>query len=128
MPRQYIYSDVDRFLTLEDDGNIKIHYDKDAVIQSVRNILSTVSGERVRSPLGSSLVRMLFEPVNVDTAESIRGLLQRDLQRWEPRIEVMDVIVTPNPDMGRFDVDMNLRVRKIQRRINFQTALRSLNF
>lgn len=128
MATNFTYSDVDRFLTVSQSGNINVHYDEQAVIQSVKNILSTVSGERVRSPIGSSLIRMLFQPVNAETADNIRNLLLRDLERWEPRVNVLSIDVRPNPSAKKFDVYMDIQIRKISKKIRYTTALRSMAF
>jgi uncharacterized protein len=69
------------------------------VRQSVAIILDTDPGERIMRPtFGCGLRRYLMKPNTV----AIRALIQHDvtraLGRWEPRIQVTSVTVTPGDD------------------------------
>lgn len=125
MPQEYVYSDFDSTLSIDASGNVITVKDREAVIQSVKHIFSTVSGERVRSPLGSSLISLLFEPITNDTANAIRQRLAEDIGRYEPRIVTSKLQVTPDPDRNWFEVRFVFQVRKIQRTFTFETRLRS---
>ena len=65
------------------------------VEQSIRIILGTQHGERVMRPLfGSNLRTLVFAPNNASTANLARYYVTEALARWEPRIDVLDVVVT----------------------------------
>jgi phage baseplate assembly protein W len=65
------------------------------VQQAIRIILGTQPGERVMRPeFGTPLRELVFEPINVTTCEIVRSRVERSLQRWEPRIDVLLVSVT----------------------------------
>lgn len=69
------------------------------VRQSVALILDTDPGERIMRPtFGCGLRRYLMKPNTV----AIRALIQHDvtraLGRWEPRIQLTSVTVTPGDD------------------------------
>jgi phage baseplate assembly protein W len=125
--RKFTYSDFDPKLSLTRSGNIKINYDEDAIAQSIRNILATVKGERVRSDFGGGLVRFLFEPISVETAESIRYNLIQNIANFEPRVEVQRVLVLPDPDSNTYRVSVELFITELAVRKIFETRLQSFS-
>lgn len=124
--RDFVYSDLDSRLHVKNSGEIKIVYDEEVITQSIKTILSTISGERVRNPIGSSLVRLLFEPMTIDTARDIKQRMVEDIRRNEPRIADLSVFVRPDFDGNSYDVVINARVRQISRPIEIQTRLRAM--
>jgi uncharacterized protein len=62
--------------------------------ESLRIILGTQYGERVMRPeFGCNLKSLVFAPNNDATANLARHYITEGLRRWEPRIQVLDVIV-----------------------------------
>ncbi len=60
--------------------------------QAIRLILSTACGERpMRPEFGCHIHDHVFAPGNAATAGQIAYDVRRALERWEPRIEVLDV-------------------------------------
>ena len=122
----YVYSDVDSRMRIRNDGNPVIHYDEDAIIQSIKNLLSTVTGERVRNPIGSSLIRTLFESISTDAATDIRQALITSIQRYEPRVTIKTVQVTPLFDQNRYEIVIDLRINSLNdRNIRIREQLRT---
>jgi hypothetical protein len=67
------------------------------VRESVEIILRTRPGERILLPdFGCALERFLFEPNTVSTLRLIQEEVKRALTRWEPRIQLDDVVVETN--------------------------------
>lgn len=125
MANDFVYSDIDRFLTVRDSGQVLVHYDEDAVIQSLRNIIATSAGERVRSPFGGSLLPLLFEPMDEYIADDIQRELERVITENEPRVTIQSIIVRANHDNNSIDVQINVRINKLNRLTRFNTSLRS---
>lgn len=121
----YTYSDFDSRLTITREGSILIKYDRDVIIQSIKTILSTITGERVRSPIGSSLIRMLFQPINDDNIAEIQYRIQSDITRFEPRVEILNLQVIPNYDANRYDIVMNIKIKELGEVIPFTTSLKA---
>jgi phage baseplate assembly protein W len=121
----YTYSDFDSRLTITREGSILIKYDRDVIIQSIKTILSTITGERVRSPIGSSLIRMLFQPINDDNIAEIQYRIQSDITRFEPRVEILNLQVSPNYDANRYDIVMNIKIKELGEVIPFATSLKA---
>lgn len=121
----YTYSDFDSRLKVTKKGSVLIKYDQDVIIQSIKTILATITGERVRSPLGSSLIKMLFEPVNQENVIVMKQKILRDIQTYEPRVDILNLQVQAYPDSNRYEINMNLRIRKLGMVFPFTTNLRS---
>lgn len=67
--------------------------------QSIQIILQTEPLERLMLPnFGSGLKKMLFQPNTVETHSLIEELITRALARWERRIKVSSVAVSPDPN------------------------------
>jgi len=66
--------------------------------QAIRVILETAPGERVMRPeFGCGLHRLVFAPNSPTTAGLVAYHVREALGRWEPRIEVERVDVSPDP-------------------------------
>jgi len=104
----HIYSDLDlMFLSQPVNGDVAMKYDEQAVIRSIRNLLSTNLNERLFQPnLGSTLAQLLFEPVSVLTANAIEDEIKRVLSNYEPRATIAQVIVSAAPDSNQFSVSL----------------------
>ncbi|WP_327397367.1 GPW/gp25 family protein [Streptomyces phaeochromogenes] len=72
----------------------------DAVIrQSIETILDTEPGERVMLPtFGCGLRRFLMQPNTPATRASMQQEISGSLARWEPRVQVTEVSVSPGDD------------------------------
>ncbi|MPZ84790.1 MAG: baseplate protein [Actinophytocola sp.] len=69
--------------------------------QAMRLILSTYPGERPMRPLfGSRLRDFVFRSVNVDTIAELSRVVREALVQWEPRVDVENVLVAPDPHEG----------------------------
>jgi len=80
------------------DGRVAWSEGEVNVRESIRIILSTEPGERVRLPdFGGGLAIFLFEPNTVATRCQIQERIVRALSSWEPRITNLSVSVEPDP-------------------------------
>lgn len=72
----------------------------DAIVrQSIETILDTEPGERVMLPtFGCGLRRFLMQPNTPATRTGMQQEISDSLRRWEPRIQVSEVSVTPGDD------------------------------
>jgi phage baseplate assembly protein W len=67
--------------------------------ESMRLIIGTAVGERpMRPEFGCRIHDFVFAPANATTAGLIAYEVRTSLERWEPRVDVDDVRVTPHPD------------------------------
>lgn len=86
-------------LDIGSTGGIAMAEGHAKIAQSIRLILTTSPGERrMRPEFGCDLRAFVFEPVNDLTAGLIRREVDRALRRWEPRIDLDSIDVTPHPN------------------------------
>jgi phage baseplate assembly protein W len=85
------------------------------VEESIRIVLGTQYGERVMRPrFGSNLRSLAFAPNTVATANLARYYVAEGLAQSEPRIEVVDVVVTNDTTGGVLLIDISYRLRTTQ--------------
>jgi len=88
----------------EDDADIR---------QAIRIILGTAPGERVMRPdFGCRIHELIFWPANQDTADIAERYVREALLRWEPRIRLETVIVTPGgAQYGQLVVEIEYEIK-----------------
>lgn len=101
-----IYSDIDFTFTRKPVvGDIALSYDNQAVIRSVRNLLSTKFYERPFNPgLGSNLDSLLFEPISPLTTSAIEQNIKQTIENYEPRVILKSVVAQPDEDNNAYNV------------------------
>ena len=86
-----------------------------AISRSVRNLILTNNGERFFNPLlGSQVNSILFDQVDFVSASSIESEIKTVLKNYEPRIEVLDVVVEANFDAGEMNVQIRYKIVGIE--------------
>ena len=74
-----------------------------AIARSVKNLVLTSQGEKFfNSNFGTKVSKLLFENIDEMTALMIKDEIESTLSRYEPRIEIMDIVVKPNYDNNEF--------------------------
>lgn len=102
-----VYSEVDTYfekVTYEntDDyndnlGDVRKVVNGDVIADSLRNILRTKKTERVMLPeFGSNIDSILFEPMCEETASMIYHEVIDAIERWEDRVYIEKVEVSPD--------------------------------
>ncbi len=108
MAKQRLYSDIDlRFTPNPVTGDVSFSYDDQAVIRSVRNLLSTKPYERLWNPtLGSEIDNLLFEPITPLNATLVKDEVIRTINNYEPRAIIASVDVNAYPDQNAYQVSL----------------------
>ena len=76
-----------------------------AIARSVRNLVLTYPGEKFfNENLGSKVSRSLFENIDDISASVIKDEIESTIRNYEPRVKLIDVVVTPNYDNNEFNV------------------------
>jgi phage baseplate assembly protein W len=96
-----------------DGGQADMAQFEEDIRQAILIILLTNNGERVMRPtFGAGLNRFLFEPVNPTTMAALQTRVHDSLIDWEPRIDVIEVLVKPSPkSLSTVLIDITYRVR-----------------
>ena len=93
-------------------NDVVVSKDASAIKQAIVNVLLTNKGERLMNPrYGSDIRRFLFEPLDYGTGFQIKANIRDTLDKFEPRISVLDIKCTPNFDDNGFDVVLQYNVR-----------------
>jgi hypothetical protein len=99
--------------TVDGLGEARLEYGAEKVRQSIRLVLGTRRGERTMRPdFGAGLEDFLFEPFTTTTAALVRHRVETALVQWEPRIDVLEVLVdVADRGRGRLDITIGYRIR-----------------
>lgn len=82
-----------------------------AIARSVRNLVLTYPGERFfNEDLGSKVSQSLFENIDEISASIIKDEIENTINNYEPRVNLIRVIVEPNYDNAEFNVTINYRI------------------
>jgi len=85
----------------------------ESIRQAIVLLLGTRPGERLMRPqYGSHLHRLLFSPNDHTTAGLAIHYVRQAVQRWEPRVEIVDLDAGADPLVPtRLDIRLRYRVR-----------------
>jgi phage baseplate assembly protein W len=112
-------------LNLSPSGGVAMVEGDDSVRQALLLLLSTRPGERVMRPdYGCDLHRLVFAPNDDTTAGLAIHYVQQALDRWEPRVEVVDIDAGRNPiNSELLEIRLVYRVRASQRQAELSISL-----
>tara|TARA_R110002073_G_scaffold16949_4_gene64567 strand:+ start:87 stop:482 length:396 start_codon:yes stop_codon:yes gene_type:complete len=93
-------------------GNVKALVNRDAVKQSVKNIVLTNFYERPYSPiLGGDILSQLFENMDPITEYTVSKKIRQALNNYEPRATIDDIKSDFNQDQNAINVTITFRIR-----------------
>ncbi len=97
--------------------------------QSVReviwNILLTQPGERLMRPeFGAGLKQFIHKPNNETTRRLMADLALRAIQRWEPRIDILELTVGTEPaHLNKVILSLRYRIKMTAEEDNLELGL-----
>lgn len=123
-----LYKDIDlSFSSHPETGDVTKKIDVNAVKQSLKNLLFTQYNERpFRPDIGSPLYRMLFEPMDPVTVESMKKAIELVITNFEPRVNLEKVEIVPNYDTNEYELTIFYTVAGIGLPTSFSTILQRL--
>ena len=112
IPTKEIYSDIPISFTAHPvTGNIKKSINREAVKNSIKNIVLTNHGERFFKPkFGGNVTSQLFENASKFTEFNTARSIRISLQNFEPRAEIINCKVTSSPDNNNLTVSLKFRI------------------
>lgn len=104
-------------LRMAPTGGLATVEDDDGIRQALLLLVSTRPGERVMRPdYGCDLHKLLFAPNDDTTAGLAMHYVRQAVERWEPRVDIVGVDATRNPDRDELlEVVLDYRVRATRR-------------
>ena len=92
-------------------GLIKSLTNREAVKQSVKNIVLTNHYERPYNPfLGGDVLSKLFEPMTSITEYEVTTNIKQALENFEPRADVLEVVVDAKEDLNALEVSITFNI------------------
>jgi len=79
-----------------------------AIARSIRNLVLTYPGEKFfNENLGSKVSRSLFDNIDEISASVIKDEIENTIQNYEPRVDLINIVVDPDYDNNNFNVTVN---------------------
>lgn len=92
----------------DEAGRLPFVSGPEKVRQAIFTLLDTDPGERVMRPdFGCGLRRYLMAPNNPATRAAIAREITQSLGRWEPRIQLLDLQVSPTDDRAMVLIEIH---------------------
>lgn len=99
-------------MRIDRQGNLTLSREVNSIEESILIILLTELGERrYRPDFGCRIHELAFAPLNSETLILIKIWVQEALEKWEPRIEIENVITKPINIKGQVDIQIDYRVK-----------------
>lgn len=94
-----------QILDLQADNNLG------AIYNSITNIITTTPGQKPLNPVfGISFGQILFSQITDDRALSIGNAIYEGIQKFEPRVNIINVNVTPDPEANQYEITITINV------------------
>ena len=118
MPQQRVkrkYKDISMsFETNPLNDDLVSLSDSSAIARSIRNIVFTQPGEKFFNPdFGSRISESLFENVDDVSALAIEDEIKSSIINFEPRVNLLNTNVVPNPDDNEMNVTIEYEITGI---------------
>ena len=118
MPQQRVkrkYKDISMsFETNPLNDDLVSLSDTSAIARSIRNIVFTSPGEKFFNPdFGSRISESLFENVDNVSALAIEDEIKSSIINFEPRVNLLNTNVVPNPDDNEMNVTIEYEITGI---------------
>lgn len=109
--RKNDYSDLDLDFTANPiTGDVSKKIGEDSIARSIRNLIFLNFYEKPFQPnIGSNAIKLLFENINIMTANLLRDSIIQVVQNYEPRASLVEVIVISKPDDNGYQAKIVFR-------------------
>jgi phage baseplate assembly protein W len=119
------FSDINLLFTANPvTGDVTKKIDEEAIKASVKNLISTNNYERLFHPeIGCQIHGLLFENFYVVTREIMKKTVFDVINKFEPRVAVLDVSIEENLDSNGLDVEVTFLILNTERPVTLNTTL-----
>lgn len=88
--------------------DVSTHINEFAIINSVKNLVSTNFFEKpFRPQIGSNIRSLLFENIDPLVAAQLERAVAETIKNYEPRVSVLNVHASASPDENRYDISLS---------------------
>lgn len=131
--RDYIYRDIgtNNIKNYKDpDGVIKIYdidtslYDDGAIKNSLINLFMFRPGQQILKPeFGNQLYKYLYQPMLQFTADKIVRTLRDMIQKWQPRITILDMPIQTDSENNTYYIQINYYIPTLKQKSSINIAI-----
>jgi len=105
-------------------ADISASFDLAAITNSLRNLFSTMPGQRFLFPeYGLDLKAYLFTQVTEANGNALGSTIFAGINTWEPRVRTKKVIVNVNPDENQYVINIIIEVPALSLTTTINTVL-----
>lgn len=98
-----------QILDLQADNNLG------AIYNSITNIITTTPGQKPLNPVfGISFGQILFSQITNERALSIGNAIYAGIQKFEPRVNIINVNVTPDPEANQYEITITVNIPRFE--------------
>lgn len=117
MAKQRLFADIDASFTPNPvTGDLTLRTDEQAIKFAVRSLILTNYYERpFRSNIGSPVNSLMFDNIGPNFKIILRQSIIDVINNFEPRVDVLDVIVDDSPDNNRVYITIIFRIKNTER-------------
>ncbi|WLW37391.1 baseplate wedge subunit [Synechococcus phage S-RS29] len=91
--------------------DISVVKNDNSIKQAIKNLILTSPGEKPFQPtVGSNVYQLLFEPLDAFTADTITDEISSTINQYEPRVELINVEVTPVVEGNKLNISIEYRI------------------
>lgn len=120
-----LFSDLDLNFTAHPvTKDISRRYDENAIKASLKSLILTKNFERpFHSEIGSPVMALLFEPASPMLEATMRRAIIDVISNYEPRVDLIDVIVSLMEDENAVDVTIEFKIANTERPLTLDLTL-----
>lgn len=120
-----LFSDIKKDLILSPvSGDITLFKNEDSVKEAITNLILTDRGERLMRPLlGGGIRELLFENLIPSTVKIIEDRVRSTIELYEPRAELIDLIVKSNIDDASIKITIKFYVVNVDQPVTLDVIL-----
>jgi uncharacterized protein len=90
-----------------DQVDLKVDYDKSAIINSLKNLFNTKPGQRILFPeYGLDLHKYLFEAITETNAQALGEKITRGVRQYEPRVILKQCNIELFPEDQQYEITL----------------------
>jgi phage baseplate assembly protein W len=87
---------------------------ENAIKMAIKNLIVTMKGERFfNSSFGTSVSNLLFDNMDFGIAGQLQNEISLAIAKYEPRVNLTNVLVLPNFDNNGYDVEVEFEIKGI---------------
>ena len=106
------------------NGDISKISEANTFLENLKNILSTEPGDNIFTKIGCGLKQYQFTQIDTFNARLLLKEIERSIYKFNPNVEEAVVKVSPKTKHDAFNVEIWVKLKKVDDIITFQKLLK----